>query len=291
MDWREYRDTYQSYELSVSQSRVVTVVAKETLKDFPTQVPKTIAKPLRETMREVRNFLASPDRIVMNVTETHEIAKATLSMYFARENLGISTEDVDFERALDSQALVMLFAHIDSFMSDSLEAICRVRPEVMKSSKKMDWESIISYGGWEELLDHMIEDYVFQFGWQSVAKRIEFLREQLGITIDCEDIEIELIGQAENIRNIVVHDGGRVSEEYLKRTGRTDLGLGELVPITSEFVDRAFQVTRTLAGDLFIAVSKDFFGRDNLMVAGVWRRRGCNPSKSTRADSRSVSIL
>jgi hypothetical protein len=294
VSWREYRDSYQSYELSVSQSRMLTIVAREALRDFPSKLPKSIRKPLAGTMSQVEEFLGlaepksedrpAPERIEMDLSETHEIAKAALSMYLARANLGIPSEDLDFERALCSQELVMVFAHIDTFMCDTVETMCRVCPKIMKSRKSMDWDTIISLDGWEELLDHMIEMYVFQFGWKSVPQRVEFLREEIGLNIDFTDAELGSVAEAENLRHVVVHNGGRASEEYLKRSGREDVALGELLPIPPVLVEEAYEATRTLAGHLFLAVSEKFFGKDSALLPGVWRRRRANAveSASTR---------
>jgi hypothetical protein len=290
VSWREYRDSYQSYELSASQSRVLTIVAREALKDFPSKLPKSIREPLTDTMTQVNRALGLaepetegrpvPEYIAMDVSKSHEIAKAALSMYLARAHLGIPSEDVDFERALCSQALVMVFAHIDTFMCDTIETVCRMRPEIMNSRKSMEWDTILSLGGWEELLDHMIEMYVFKFGWKPVSQRVEFLRKEIGLNIDFTDSELGSVAEAENLRHVVVHNGGRGSEEYLKKSGRQDVALGELLPIPPVLVQDAYQATRTLAGHLFLAVSEKFFDKDSSLLPGVWRRRGSNPVES-----------
>ena len=289
MRWEDYFEVYQSYELSINQSRVLSIVAGEILEQFPNRLPKAIRKPLVATLGQLRDALfvgepstgaeMAPDSVEIDITHTHEIVPPVVSMYLARAALGASTEKVDFERALCSQDLVMLFAHLDAFTSDSLETICRLRPEVMRSRKTLEWDTILSYGGWENLLDHMIAEYVFQFGWQSVAERVKFLKERLGLTIDLEDSELAFLDEAEKARNIVVHNGGRANEEYIKRTGRTELTPGEFVTVTPQFLGEAFEVTRMLVSHIFTSVSKKFFGREDSELRGVWRPGGSSPAQ------------
>jgi len=283
MRWEDYYNTYQSYELSVNQSRVLTVVAKEALKDFPTNLPSSVSKPLRETMRQVQNALelaepkskeqVTPSRIEIDVGDTHEVVKAVLPMYLGRANLGASADDVDFQRVLYSQELGMLFAHLDAFMSDSLETVCRVRPEVMKSDRKKEWNSILSCGGWEELLDQMIDQYAFRFGWQPVSKRVEFLRKEIGLTIDCGDSSLDFISDAENFRHVVLHNAGRANEDFVKKVRHCGLSAGDVVPLTPTYLSSVSAATRRLAAGTFIGVSKKFFGKNDSEIKGVWRER------------------
>lgn len=283
MHWEDYRSTYQSYELSVNQTRVLTIVGREVLSEFPEKLPKAIREPVASTMAQIRNAfeLAEgkggrgpiPYLAELDITDTHELVAPVLAMYLALAWLGASHSDADFQRALLSQQLVMLFAHLDAFMSDSLETICRVRPEVLKSSRTLTWETTICFGGWEQLLDHLIEQYVLDFGRKTLSDRVRHMRERLGLVIDCDDGELEFLEEAENLRHIVVHNGGRASEEYIRRTGLNGLALGEFVPIRPEYVYQVSEVTRLLASGVFVGTTEKFFGKKPQQVTGIWRRR------------------
>lgn len=276
MRWEDYRDIYNSYQLSVNQTRVLTLVAIETFKDYPRRLPDSIRQGFAETVAQVVEraahvaSMAESKGVVEEArlhveleTPSHEVVMPLLIIAILHGFLGIdiSLAELNFERAACSQELVMVYAHLDAFMCDSLAAICRLRPDVMKSTKQMEWARILSYDGWEEMLGHMIEEYVFQFGWQTVSKRVEWLRQRIGLPIDYEDADLVFVDEAEKVRNIVVHNAGRVSEEYIRKTGDTKLPVGELVPLTLEYTEKAFYATQALAGRLFIGVSEKFFGK------------------------------
>ena len=174
-----------------------------------------------------------------------------------------AAKEMDFSRILNSQALVMLFAHLDAFMADRMRSICRVRPEVLKCDKKMEWSDIVSSGSWDKLMDQMIEEYVYTFGWRSVKKRIDFLNKQIGLAIDFSDSDSTLIEDFENIRNVIIHNGGKVSQEYIDRSGRADLSIGSPIPVALEDVRKVFKATGGLGQAIFKAIAKKFYNQDN----------------------------
>lgn len=296
MLWQSYRKTYYSYELSVNQTRVLTAVSGEVVKEFPNRLPEDLRKTLLTHMIDLARFLtkseAEREEIPANVEDTpggldwggrkSKLFEHWVYMTIALGKIDASFKDVDFERLLCSQELVMLFTHLNAFMADSLRAICQVCPEVLRSGKQINWATALSFRGRKELLNHLTERYVFDFGWESIPKRLEFLRSKLGLAIECPGSDLELIDTAENIRNVVVHNGGRVDQQYIDETGQNDLVIGELVPVTPEYVDRVFTATRLLVGELFIQVSKKFFHVEDSKLMEVWRR---NEPKSTSKDN------
>jgi len=287
MQWEVYRKTYYTYLLSVSQTSLLTRVASEVLKDFPRKLPDNLYRTLKEDLRKAvdafrRLFSVSrPGEESPTITFQTEgdIFQPTFDMYSAQAMLGHRIQPQDFMRTLCSQELVMLFAHLDAFIADSVRAICQVRPEVLKRDKTIEWKIIFDCGGWEHLVNHLIERYVYEFGWGTVRKRIGFVTKEFGLEVEMSEASLRLIDEAENTRNIVVHNGGRVSQEYIARTGRTDVTLGELVPLPLEYVERAAIETRMLASVVMECVARKFF---NIKDADLPVRYGDHESDDRR---------
>lgn len=281
MDWETYKKTYHSYEISVNQTRVLTMVAAQVLKSFPKKIPKHVSKPMWSELDDLRRIAEAAI-----VGEKKEKAKAeeielplkgsdltyhVFAMWIAQRMLGASLFELDFGGLLRSQELVMLFAHLDAFMADSLRIVCQVRPEVLKTDRKMDCAAIVSCGGWEELLSRLAEQHVFEFGWRSLPERIEYLNDRLGLALEGRGYDVKLLEQAQSIRHIVVHNGGRASQEFIDRAGRSNLAVGEVVPVTPEYLKDVCASSRLLASELFTKVSKKFFHVDETDLQGVWR--------------------
>lgn len=295
MVWQNYYQRYVNYELTMSQTRLLTIVVAEIVKQWPQSMPEaqrrslelvfaTIFSGLKEVPADVREQVLEmlpddlrhlPDelpedwfqRLFSDFDPSTQFDQDFVTEYVrtgARLAI-VSSGDLKMhlERLVCCQELVMLFAHLDAFFTDSLWTICKARPEVLKSGKQISWDNVVSSGGWEELLNQLTEQYVYEFGFPSVIKRVGTLRERMKLAIECQESDLKLLEDGENTRNIVVHNGGRVNQEYITKMGSDGLVVGELVPITLEYVTHLSSASRMLARQLFVAVSKKYFGIDD----------------------------
>jgi hypothetical protein len=151
-----------------------------------------------------------------------------------------------------------------------VRAICYVRPAILKSERKIDWKTVIEAGEWSVLLSRIIDKYVLTFGFDSIQKGVLAMRENLGLKVDVADELLERIDEGELLRNVIIHDGGRASSEYLKRSQRTDVTLGEQLPIEPVFVQAVSGDLLMLGGVVLLAVSEAHFGRKRESITGVW---------------------
>ena len=185
---------------------------------------------------------------------------------------GKTHKEMDFDRLLYAQELVMLIAHLDAFLGDSLRTICRKEPKMLYSNKQMRWDSILKQGNWQNLTESMIEEHTYQFGWKSIRERLAFLSSEYGLSITTPSAELLVIDEAEKTRHIVIHNGGKVSQEYIARSGKTDVQIGELIPISSDDTDRISMIAQMLGADVFLAIAQKFFKAEKKELTGILRR-------------------
>ena len=283
MQWEKYRATYQVYEFSMALTSLATMVGADIYRDFPARLPLDLAKRFEEASREVLSQLEafgpvpggdeSARFVHLGKSGENMFIHRVLDMMTAMVMLGYTDPkeiDLGLQSAVCSQALVMYFAHLDAFLADTLRMLCQVNPQILSTGKKIAWETIMALGGWDELIDHLTEQYAFEFGWGTVRQRVESFEGRLGLAIGLSESELQSLSEAENLRHIVIHNGGRVSEEFVARTGRTDLAPGTIVRVTLEYVEGVLDLSRLLANRVFRAVSAKFFGKDDSTMVGVW---------------------
>ncbi|RLC91717.1 MAG: hypothetical protein DRI39_09800 [Chloroflexi bacterium] len=290
MLWQEYRKIYHSYELGISQTSTLARLSREVLKDFPKQLPKSVREPYLRALGQVRDMLGDslvgkedavgtesaneetrPKPKGQKLDEVNrDLLAHVLPMFVALVRLGYPASSVRFDMLLHSQQLVMLLAYFDAFMADTLRVVCKARPEVLNSGERVEVREILECGGWEELLDRLSERYISHFQREPAGKRLDMLNEHLALDIKCSDMQ--LLEQAEKIRDIVLHGSGRADEEYLRRAGLKDVKVGDFVPVSPEQLDRLLWVTRMLVADIFVEVSKKLFQVDDSQLSMVWRR-------------------
>lgn len=264
MDWESYTQIYYSHILSTDRMRLLALLAKETLEDFPSKLPEDIRVTLLTDMHEFTDLLGKLVRgeiTDFRMQEVRPISPIILKVFTLLYIMGLEVDFgyFDFTLLIRSNELVMAFAFIDAFLADSLRAICQTCPRVLCSNKEVDTATIISCGGWKELIEHLTEQYVFEFGWSSVVKRLEALKDKHGVVIQCSESDLELLKEAEEIRNVIVHNGGRASRKYIANTQQTSLQVGEPVPITSEYLDRVFSIMKHVVYEVYVAISRKFF--------------------------------
>jgi hypothetical protein len=79
-------------------------------------------------------------------------------------------------------------------------------------------------------------------------------------------------------------------KEFVARTGRNHLIVGNLVPITFEDIAEISQAARLLGSDLFEAVSKKYFDVPSNALTGILRR-GKQASKTKRKDLSKKTVV
>ena len=85
----------------------------------------------------------------------------------------------------------------------------------------------------DEFVSQMADRKTEKLMYGGIAATTKFMADQLKLAINAQDYCVKQATEAIAVRNVVVHDRGRVNERFLKLTGRTDLKLGDLVPSTS----------------------------------------------------------
>lgn len=292
--WENYRKIHIDYMLSINQIKVLSLTAGQVFSDFPKRLPENIRKPLMANLQEFLRLtgkkLKKKEEIEIEITthgfvpklngEKVEYSKddrdriigntlfiSTIMMGFTKAQLDKLhktkfkiSHKIDFERVLYFQELVMNFSYLNAFVDDSLRVICKICPEILKRSKKIEWNAIISCGSWEKIMDHLIERFVREdFSYKSVIERVELLRKEIGLKINYPKNSLSFLEEAELFRNLIVHNFGRINNQYIRKSGRTDLNVDMVVPVTFAYVDKLSYESQLLASIIFKEIALNFF--------------------------------
>jgi hypothetical protein len=261
-----YRNVYHDYLLASTQSRVLSRAAREFLGDFPRAMPADLGDPMRRILKDmalaVELAAAQPEQAaqtqISDDSPKSPFFWAAFTMFCIAVVRG-DPKEVNFERMILHQELVMQLAHMEAFVADTVRVICKVHPEVLKRDRKIEWTVALSCNGKDELHEYLTEMYVFELGWLPFRKRLDLLKKELGLAFEIDEDDIRLVEDAADIRHLVVHNGGRVSQEYLTRTKRSDIALGEFVSVSEQHLSEVIGVIQELSFGLFRVVLDKFF--------------------------------
>jgi hypothetical protein len=283
----DYRQTFMNFSVAVHQTHLMSLAAGDALKDFPKRLPVETRKAIVATIQDLKDKLellggakTSTRRAQYPLDTSSPLAIPSLLLFVTQIAAGKTPKEIDFDRLLYAQELVMLIAHLDAFLGDSLRTICRKEPKVLHSNKQMRWDIILKQGNWQNLTESMIEEHTYQFGWKSISERLAYLSSEYGLRITTPSAELLVIDQAEKIRHIVIHNGGKVSQEYIVRSGRSDVQIGELVPLSSHDTEEISIIAQMLGTDVFVAIAQKFFKVHKRELTGIFHR----PIKASKRD-------
>jgi hypothetical protein len=270
----QYREKYWAFIRAVHQTLFLSTVAQHSLGAFPKNLPPGVSQPIKQAFGKVSEAIAQRKKGVSG----SDIVSATVSlpadgMDYALLALMIVLADSlntsqarpieslgeNFQAMARYQALAMTFAHLDAFFAESLRGICRIRPEVLRIGKQLTWAHALSFATMNDLAESFAEQFVFEFGWQTIEQRLHSLEKNLGLQIPVTPKDLKVLSLHEQRRHLVIHNGGVITQKYLDDSGDTG-AIGESVRVSDKNTrDVADAITR-LGSSLFSSISQKFLG-------------------------------
>jgi hypothetical protein len=291
--WQTYTIAFHNSQLAMFQSLLISIISGESLKDFPQKLPQHLRKQYSEGIRAAGKARADlkvgPDgtfEIDFNLYSKHALFSQVAVGIIFEGSLVIAHDPqkspltpslfaslFDCDRTIQAQQLVMLFTQIEAFLAQTIRTICLAKPDVLKRyERKIRPQHVEGTASLDDLMDLLIDQLVFDMSWRGALKqRLESVSKTFGITLDTSRVA-PAIQILEKVRNILVHNGGRVSQEFIDRTRIRNVSIGENYPINEMDVLRLFRFAQQLCGSLYIEVSTKFLDKKPSEITGVMHR-------------------
>lgn len=275
MNLLDYYTYLKNLEVAVYQTQIIMFVAKDALEDFPHNLPDPSDVYDAHTKLANSFKLAQEHELnsVVNFNELigHENPVVMNTLRLALAKMHSSDEGENFTTILFYQGLVMLLAHLDAFMVNSFQTMCIVRPEILRRDKKLSWEDVLLCGDWNSFIEKVTDEYCFEFGLKSIKEKVQYLNSKYGVHIDIPDSVLDNFDIAQEMRHVIVHNGGRVSQKFINKTDATDIELRDQILVNDKLIESIAHDVLYLGSETFIAIARKFFDRNNEQIPGVWR--------------------
>lgn len=122
-------------------------------------------------------------------------------------------------KILAEMSLVWIVAFQEAFTKEYLRALLIRRPEIIKSSRQLSYEVILSHGSMEDLLNHVVDREVDELGYKDIDEVADYFQERLGIDLRASFGGWEAVREATYRRNVVIHNRGIANAIYCQKTG------------------------------------------------------------------------
>jgi hypothetical protein len=173
---------------------------------------------------------------------------------------------------------ILLVRHVENylnFLSSLLKVVFIARPEVLRSSEKIDLETVFRHSSIDDLVKTVAERKVDSLSYASFGDLADYFNEKFHMVLVGEK-DLQSVIEAIETRNISVHNRCVVNQRYLSRTGRKNIELGEIRILGIEDLEKiAVVLTQS-------AISVDKEARKSLGLKGVRfnRSNGDAPNNS-----------
>ncbi|MCB0036917.1 MAG: hypothetical protein KDE51_22955, partial [Anaerolineales bacterium] len=254
MVWQEYRKRYSVFLSALQQTEMIIFLAGNAIADEDIKVQESdqyelpfLFNNFRKIMQEVSGGYKSDDQF-LNV-------KGLVDLVFQKQK----------ERILCSQELVMIMAHFEAFVADTLSTIWHLDPKLLEGLKpgkevlsKSKFSSLASLS--QEELSILIEKSVYFKTQKTINAPLDYLTNELGLGIEINSTELLV---AHLNRNAIVHNGGIITQKmYIDRLNpKEQKGLkpDTLIAIDIHYITKIYNLILFLGEQIFSEVSKTYF--------------------------------
>ena len=118
-----------------------------------------------------------------------------------------------------------------SYMSDVLLRVFLARPETLRTGAKVEVREVLECESIQDFASRMAEKRVDDLAYGGFKAVRKYLSDRLGVEVDFDPEQLKMAVEAVAMRNIVVHNRGRVNERFRREAARTDLAVGDSVPL------------------------------------------------------------
>lgn len=260
---KEYELAHRAFVHSICEGRVTSIVAEATLADFPRNLPSGLNVDLGHDLKHVLDSVMESveasfrkgqvrrveggisvdiDTVVPlsgKGERYRELFEPAFYLYSQAIALGLDPSMAAFREHIFSQELVMIFAHLEAFMNDTLRTICRIRPQAL--GEGIFSKRLVTGNG--ELLRNVVEVLDRATTSLSLPERLAILQD-LAVGVLSSGDQISKLEKGRKLRNSVVHKGGRLVAK---------------VPISSKYVHDVWRSALRLGAEVYRGVSRVLF--------------------------------
>ena len=282
----ELSESHDNAVAALQQHRIVSIACNSVLTKFPSRLPSELVGGIAELAAELRKQLETAEASQNGLAETpeqrsidiritapslHPLAEPFLWLSIARLPTPMQVLGADFTQTILRQELVSILALLEAFLGDALRTICRLRPEVLRRSKKLEWKDIMECGSWDGVLSRLEEELAHEHSMHSISARIELLKTDYGLSLHLPPETITVIDLVEQIRHVILHNGSRTSREFLRRTQSEGDKVGEELMLDDELVAGFCRIARsTISAVLLSVIFKHGGHRADLVTKHRW---------------------
>lgn len=140
---------------------------------------------------------------------------------------------------------IYLFTMFEAFLQDSLKLVLLSHPECMISNRKLNVKDVLSQDSLHEVHNLILGKELDEFGHKSFNDQIQYLADRFNLDITKWSGEVDLLAQRRGIRNLMVHNQGKLTQEFKNNFPDFQYHLSDRIYLTPWQMLKTFQQTNS----------------------------------------------
>lgn len=136
------------------------------------------------------------------------------------------------------------------YVTGILKEVYVSKPEILRSNAQERLDFILRFQNMDELVDALAQKKVDELSYKGIDDLEKYFDDRLGVSLFQDDSTKDLIVEAIEIRNVIVHNRGKVSAIFKRRMPNYPLHEGDEINLTHEkmvsYADATFLFVRDL---------------------------------------------
>jgi hypothetical protein len=164
----------------------------------------------------------------------------------------------EFQRICDEAILGRTVDAFDRYLVGVVELVLRREPRLLRSKATLQADELLTYTSIEEIIERLLTKKIDELSFAGFGAILDYVRGKLGASIEITDDALAKATTAIAVRNIIVHNGGRVNRRFTEQTKLKDLALGAVYPIDATSVQTWVTALRHVAQSIDCALVAHF---------------------------------
>ena len=247
------RNTLIEFTKAVSKIHLIGTISDEIFSDFPKNLPEIIRDKWKEKMKNVI-YRRDTNELEFDFNEFGVLGSLI-------HVLPLEGQTVDFKQIILRQDIINYIAHLEAVMQDIQRFIFINKPELLPDEKQLSYKEIISIKTMPEMLDYMINKQLEKSGYDKLSAQVTRLNNKPYLfKISIKKEELQKIDLLVSIRNLILHNGSKITNEYLVLNPSSTLRFGESLHLTRQEINDAHILIQRIAYETYASVGDSLFG-------------------------------
>lgn len=292
MSWSELIIKYTDFIILLDDIRVLSNLSIKIFHKYPKNIPNEIYQPISEDLSYAKEIFtlhfdkfdqqnskkkADPLNYKLKSKLSSIFLESTIAKGIQMTETAKKTPTIDEDKTYKLQSLfkkiileeefLSYYSIFEAYISNILTIIFKKNPRKLNpqdlprnESREMRWDDILQFSNYTDLINYMIEKYVYSFGYKSLYERMRTLQDRrFGFNLKLNNEVKSFLDEVDEIRNCLIHNGGRISIKGLKKLQQPDLKVGDWIIITPKTNIEIYNYFKNIAYILYIQTAlKDY---------------------------------